>query len=203
MEKQQSITQSLSLTREIKLRIFTFTQLVWWEALISRGEKPNQTTTRKSGMVKSNLGEYPFTTNPASPVYRVDSTDPDSPYYDSRGLKNRKANSLTIYDQPGDHIQSVKDEMGEAGVSAIILVGHYDTFVFYDGYFLNNISWTVTYTWTRKTSGIIGPNYRVVGNGCSKPSPGELKAFLYKYPAFYEDHAPFSGGEGSKHTLPK
>jgi hypothetical protein len=72
-------------------------QFVWFELRATTPAGPAMV----SGSVPTSSGTKPFTTNPASPSWSVDSASTTDPFYEAGFVNIRNAGSTTIFDAPG------------------------------------------------------------------------------------------------------
>lgn len=72
-------------------------QFVWFELTASTPAGP----VAAAGSIPTTSGTKPFTTNPATPSWTVDSASGSDPFYEAAAVAVRTASATTIFDAPG------------------------------------------------------------------------------------------------------
>jgi hypothetical protein len=126
-------------------------QFIWSEIIITKVDADeNETSDRMESRIRTTGGSYDLTTDPDNPNYNVDSASEDNPCYDARGARNRNDDSITIYDRPASSNPLAREERRDATVTKIESKDHFDSYLVCDGQVCYKISWTVTYTLSRR-----------------------------------------------------
>lgn len=103
-------------------------QFVWFEMLAITPSG----VVRASGTIPTSSGSKPFTTNPASPSWTVDSASTSNPFYEAAGVNIRNGSSTTMFDAPGGSSAAPLAAAvygGAPTATSVIFTAHFDTFL--------------------------------------------------------------------------
>jgi uncharacterized protein DUF4157 len=162
-------------------------QFVWFEmtAVTPAG------TVRFAASIPTTSGTLPFTTDPAAPVWAVDS-GPDSPWYESGALAITTSQSRAMFDAPGGSsaaglAAAVFAQVADA--SWVTFTAHFDTYLVQANRPMYHVPWAASTGFIQNpvgagliTSAIV---YTVGAAGNVTALPANLRTILHtSYPAF-------------------
>jgi len=164
-------------------------QFVWFELVATTPGGP----VPVSGTVPTSSGNLPFTTNPASPAWAVDSGS-GNPLYASGGANIRDSSSTTIFDAPGGgSVLPFANAVfgGGVGATSVRFIGHFETYLIQRNQAAYRVRWTASTAFTRSRGntvvGAIG--YSILPSGPVAALPGALATLLHaRYPAYTAIH---------------
>ncbi|MFI0793732.1 DUF4157 domain-containing protein [Micromonospora rubida] len=152
-------------------------QYVWFEMLVTTPDG----TTPLSGTVPTSSGDQAFTTNPRSPVWKVDSAAQD-PFYDAAGASLRTQSSTTMFDAPGGgSVRSLASAAFAAvpEATSVRFVAHFSAFLIQRGLAMYEVDYTAATASTQvrgsTVTGAIG--YSVTGRPV-RGLPNNLRELL-------------------------
>lgn len=163
-------------------------QFVWFEMTASTPAG----TAYLSGSVPTSSGLLPFTTNPASPNWAVDS-GANNPFYESDAASLRNNSSTTIFDAAGGASWSpIPQAVFSAGLGAtsVTFTAHFETYLIQNNQAVYKVPYSASTTYTPPTTaggsvGVGAIGYTVVAAGPATALPRNLRTILHNnYPVF-------------------
>lgn len=160
-------------------------QFVWFEmaATLPTG------IAQLAGTIPTSSGALPFSTNPGSPAWAVDS-DITNPFYESGALAIRSSSATTIFDRPGGStVAPLAQQVFQQGIGAtsVTFTAHFDTYLVQRDTAIYHVPWTATTSFTMAGSTLRGRGvaYSVGAAGNANGLPAILRTLLHsRYPAF-------------------
>jgi hypothetical protein len=160
-------------------------QFVWFElnAITPTGRRP------VAGTAPTSSGNLPFTTNPGSPAWAVDS-DPGDPFYESSAVNLRNSSSTTIFDKPGGATAAPFAAAVFAAVPAAtsaVFTAHFDTYLIQNNRAAYHVPYSASTSFTPATGGPTASavGYSLGAAGAATGLPSNLRTFLLaSYPTF-------------------
>jgi hypothetical protein len=162
-------------------------QFVWFEMEVVSPAL----TGRVSATIPTTSGTKPFTTNPASPSWSVDSADGISPdYIYSGGIGIRDTATHTMFDQPGGTsvaplFQAVLSAV--SGATSATFTAHFSTYLVINDVVTYHVPWAAatTATVSGTTATIANVAYTVGAAGAASSLPTNLRTILHtNYPSY-------------------
>jgi hypothetical protein len=174
-------------------------QFIWIELA---AVAPGRTGYIEGSLPVSGAEEKRLTTDPAAPIWAIDSVSSELPWYDAIGADNRSglvirdSDSLTMYDRPG--YKQWLSGLAEGALRAdpettsILYKAHADTYLVHDRTPVYHVAWTASTRFNRPPSNVLGGpavrtqevRFEVVGADTVSALPDNLRAVLHSsYPA--------------------
>jgi len=162
-------------------------QFVWFEM-----EAVSPTLTgRVSGSIPTTSGTKPFTTNPSTPSWSVDSADQISPFYIySGGLGIRNPSTQAMFDRPGGTsvaplFQATLSAV--SGATSATFTAHFETYLLINDVVVYKVPWAAatTATVSGTTATIANVAYTVGAAAAAGSLPANLRTILHRdYPSY-------------------
>lgn len=131
-------------------------QFVWFEMLVMTPPFPDPNPRHVSATIPTTSGTKPFTTNPSSPNWTVDSASTANPFYEAGGVNIRNASSTTIFDAPGGSSATpIADAAFRAspGATWIIFTAHFNTYLVQNDIARFVVRWQASTSFTKDSAG--------------------------------------------------
>jgi hypothetical protein len=155
-------------------------QFIWAEIVATQPDGTDAHVA-DSGLPTSN-GTMDLTTDVTAPKYKVDSSTPDSPFYEAGGRNVRTGTGTTLYDRPMEFGAQISAQF-DAGATKVVERDHFDQYLVQDYKTVYHTSVVVEWVYTSKVASTKSSKGGAAGKVSAMPSAPRAQ-LIAEYPRF-------------------